>query len=109
VCTIDAKDTDEDLERIFEDDDGEAYTCFGKAHHRAEINLDVIAEAFCDGDLVTLESLKRKRLVPKKTDYVKVLARGTLSKPLIIEANDFSRAAEEMLIALGGEAIRVRH
>ena len=69
----------------------------------------MIEEKFEDGDLVTLDALKRKKLVPKRTDYVKILARGALTKPLIVEANDFSRAAEEMLTALGGEAIRVRH
>ena len=77
------------------------------AANRAEINIDSIAEQFDAGELVNLELLKKKRLVSKRTDYVKILARGTLSKPLIIEANDFSRAAEEMLKAVGGEAIRV--
>lgn len=98
----------DDIEQIYADDEPEPYTCFGKACHKTEINLDVIAQKFSDGDLVTLDALKRKHLVPKKTDYVKILARGALSKPLIIEAHDFSRAAEEMLIAVGGEAIRIR-
>ncbi len=97
-----------DIERIDAEEELEAYTCFGRARHKTEINLDVIAQKFSEGDLVTLDGLKRKRLVPKKTDYVKILARGALSKPLIIEAHDFSRAAEEMLIAVGGEAIRIR-
>ena len=114
ACAVALEDSDDapqddlDLESIFAEND-EAYTCFGKAHHKAEINLDVIEEKFEDGDLVTLDALKRKHLVPKRTDYVKILARGALTKPLIVEANDFSRAAEEMLISLGGEAIRVRH
>lgn len=98
----------DDIEQIYADEELEPYTCFGKACHKTEINLDVIAQKFSDGDLVTLDALKRKHLVPKKTDYVKILARGALSKPLIIEAHDFSRAAEEMLIAVGGEAIRIR-
>lgn len=74
---------------------------------RAEVNLDVIASKFREGELVDLSALKRKRLVNRRTDYVKILARGALTKPLIIEAQDFSRAAEEMLRAVGGEAIRV--
>ncbi len=81
---------------------------YESARHRAEINLDTIESKFGTNDLVTLDALKRKRLVPKKTDYVKILARGALSKPLVIEANDFSRAAEEMLNAVGGEAIRIK-
>ena len=78
------------------------------ARHKAEINLDTIEAKFGPNDLVTLDALKRKRLVPKKTDYVKILARGALTKPLVIEAHDFSRAAEEMLSAVGGEAIRIK-
>ena len=74
---------------------------------RAEVNLDVIANKFRDGELVDLSALKRKRLVSRRTDYVKILARGALTKPLIVEAQDFSRAAEDMLRAVGGEAIRV--
>lgn len=74
---------------------------------RAEVNLDVIAKRFKSGELVTLEELKRKHLVSPKTEHVKILARGTLTKPLVIEAHDFSRSAEEMLRAIGGEAIRI--
>lgn len=88
------------------EEDGEADPAF--ALHRAEINLDVIADKFRYGELVTLDALKQKRLVSKRTDYVKILARGSLTKPLVIEAHDFSRAAEEMLKAVGGEAIRIK-
>ena len=78
------------------------------ALHRAEINLDVIEKKFSAGELVTPQALKRKRLISQKADYVKILARGKLNKPLLIEAHDFSRAAEEMLKAVGGEAIRIK-
>ena len=74
---------------------------------RAEINLDVIANSFSSGELVTLDALKKRRLIGKRIEYVKVLARGSLTKPLIVEAHDFSHAAEEMLKAVGGEAIRI--
>lgn len=77
--------------------------------HKCEINLDVIESYFGEGDLVTLDSLKRLNLAPQKADHLKILARGALSKPLIVEAHDFSHAAEEMLKAVGGEAIRIRH
>jgi len=78
-----------------------------KKIRRAEINLDVIANSFSSGELVTLDALKKRRLIGKRTEYVKILARGSLTKPLVVEANDFSRSAEEMLKAVGGEAIRV--
>ena len=79
-----------------------------RKRHKCEVNLDVIESCFDAGDVVTLEDLKQRRIAPGKADYVKILARGALSKPLIIEAHDFSRAAEEMLRAVGGEAIRIR-
>ena len=93
----------------FEEEEDEEDTVFRKERrHKCEVNLDVIESCFEAGDLVTLDALKRKRIAPKKADYVKILARGALSKPLVIEAHDFSRAAEEMLKAVGGEAIRIK-
>ena len=96
---------DGDIEQI-EDEQYEHST--GAPRHKAEINLDVIEQRFRNGEVVTLEALKRKRLVSKKTDHVKILARGALSSALVVEAHDFSRAAEEMLKAAGGEAIRIK-
>jgi len=78
-------------------------------HRKAEVNLDAIAQAFEEGALVNLETLKQKRLVGKRTEYVKILARGSLTKPFVIEAHDFSRAAEDMLKSVGGEAIRIKY
>ena len=78
-----------------------------KACRRAEVNLDVIARKFKSGELVTPEALKKKHIISGRCDHVKILARGTLTKPLIVEAHDFSHAAEEMLKASGGEAIRI--
>ena len=75
---------------------------------KAEVNLDAIAQVFEDGAFVNLDALKEKRLIGKRTEYIKILARGTLTKSLVIEAHDFSRAAEDMLIAVGGEAIRIK-
>ncbi len=96
-------------EEIYEDNEIiDESTVSDNYKHRAEINIDSIAEQFEAGDLVNLELLKKKRLVNKRTDYVKILARGSLTKPLVIEAQDFSHAAEEMLRAVGGEAIRVK-
>lgn len=111
VGTIEKEDgIDDDMIEILDTvPDNLSDDSYRNAKHKAEINLDVIEAAFSEGDLVTLDAMKRKHLIPKKTDYIKVLARGALSKPLIIEAHDFSRAAEEMLLAVGGEAIRIKH
>ena len=71
-----------------------------------EISLDVISENFNAGDTVNLTTLKEKGLVSQNTEYVKILASGTLTKALTIEAQDFSNTAIEILKLSGGKAIR---
>lgn len=56
-----------------------------------------------DGDVVTKDLLIEKRLV-KKGWLLKVLATGTLSKKVTIEADAFSNGAVEAITKLGGEA-----
>ena len=74
---------------------------------RAIVNVDQLSDAFEDGDTVTPDCMKEKKLIPEKTTYVKVLARGTLNKRLIVEANDFSLGAVKMITVLGGEPVRL--
>ena len=66
------------------------------------INLDMLSKHFDDGDVVDLESLKEKKLISAKTDYIKVLARGVLDKKLIVKADDFSLQAVKMIVLMGG-------
>jgi ribosomal protein L15 len=66
------------------------------------INLDMLSKYFNDGDVVDLESLKEKKLINAKTDYIKVLARGILDKKLIVKADDFSLQAVKMIVLMGG-------
>ena len=72
------------------------------------INIDTLSENYNDGDTVTLESLIEKKLVPSKTGYVKVLARGVLDKQLIVDLNDYSLQAVKMIVLLGGHAKRIK-
>ena len=74
---------------------------------RAIVNVDQLSDAFEDGDTVTPDCMKEKKLIPEKTTYVKVLARGMLNKRLIVEANDFSLGAVKMITVLGGEPVRL--
>ena len=55
-----------------------------KRRRRFEINLDVIENSFEAGELVTLDALKRRNIAPKRAEHLKILARGALSKPLMI-------------------------
>ena len=69
---------------------------------RAEINVDTVSRHFCAGDTVSLSSLKNKGLIPKNAAAVKILARGTLDKPLTVCAQDFSMGALKMILLTGG-------
>lgn len=71
------------------------------------INVDTLSESFAAGDRVDVNSLKDKGLVPPDTAYLKVLARGSIDKPLSVLANDFSLSAVKMIALTGGEAKRV--
>lgn len=72
------------------------------------INIDVISANFKAGDYVNIDTLKEHKLIGKKTTYVKVLARGSINKPLIVEADAFSIEAIKMIVLTGGRVIRKR-
>lgn len=68
------------------------------------INIDTLSQHYQANDTVTLKSLKEKRLIAHSVNYVKVLARGILDKPLTVEANSFSIDAVKMIVLVGGKA-----
>lgn len=70
----------------------------------AEIDLDTIENSFDSGETVNMQTLKFKGIVDGNVRYVKILAKGRLTKPLRVEANEFSNTAKEILEASGGEA-----
>jgi len=45
-------------------------------------------------------------MVARNTPHVKILARGTLSKPLTVYAGQFSVDAIKMIVLVGGTAIK---
>jgi large subunit ribosomal protein L15 len=65
------------------------------------INLSDLQDRFDSGDKVTPESLKEKGLA-KRSDPVKILARGEIKKKLEVHAHAFSAAAKEQVEAAGG-------
>ena len=65
------------------------------------VNLADLEERFEAGAEVTPEALKEKGLA-KRTDPVKILALGELSKKLTVHAHGFSAAAREKIEAAGG-------
>jgi ribosomal protein L15 len=74
---------------------------------KSVINVDTLSRSFLADDRVDVNILKKKSLVPYDTNYIKVLARGAIDKPLHVYANEFSLAAVKMILLSGGEAIRV--
>lgn len=73
---------------------------------RGIINIDTLSRNFQPNEVVTLEAVRARKLVGKDVDYLKVLARGYIDKPLIVEAHDFSMDAVKMILLTGGRAIR---
>ena len=71
------------------------------------VNIDALGKYFKSGETVTVEEIaKRVPSVNSKATYIKVLARGSLNKPLNIEADDFSPAAIKMIVLTGGTVTR---
>lgn len=73
---------------------------------KAIVNVDTLSQNYAAGDSVTIESLVEKGLVPSGTNYVKVLARGLIDKPLHVHADDYSMDAVKMIAATGGVATK---
>ncbi|MBQ2998884.1 MAG: uL15 family ribosomal protein [Clostridia bacterium] len=70
------------------------------------VNLHVINDNFTAGDTVDLDALKSKKLVSSKAGRVKILADGTLDKPLTVVADAFSVQAIKMITLTGGHAVQ---
>ena len=78
---------------------------FGKM---CEVNLDTVCNRFDDGETVTLEELKKRRLVPMSAARVKILARGVMTKRLTVIADKFSLQAVKMITLAGGHAEQIK-
>ena len=58
---------------------------------------------------MTLTDLITKGIVAEDVDYIKILTKGNLTKPLTIEANEFSNAAIDVLKLSGGKARKIEN
>lgn len=79
---------------------------FNRVEYKA-LNLDALQTLAEARDLarITVEDLRMAGLVPKKA-LVKILANGTISRAIEVEADAFSKKAEDAIIAAGGKAIK---
>ena len=76
---------------------------------KAIINIDTISDAYEAGEVVDLASLKEKGLIDKRAKSLKILARGSINKPLTIKAGEFSNTAVKMIVLTGGTAVHVSY
>ena len=70
--------------------------------HTQPVNLLDLEARFESGAAVTLQALHAKGLATRKGIPVKVLAKGTITKPLTVHAHGFSAAAREAIEGAGG-------
>ena len=68
----------------------------------AIVNLDII-NALKDDAVITPELLIEKGVVKKMKDGLKVLANGSIQRPVTIKANAFSTSAAAKIEAAGGK------
>ena len=70
------------------------------------VNVDTLSKYFNESETVTLSEIKKRvPNVDKKATYYKVLARGSIDKPLTVDADDFSIEAEKMIVLTGGKIL----
>ncbi len=74
----------------------------------AIVNLGQLG-VFPAGAEVTPGILQERGLIRGKDRHVKILADGSLDKPLTVKAHAFSRKAKEQIEALGGTAELISH
>lgn len=71
------------------------------------VNVGELSDAYNAGEVVDLKSLKEKGLIDPRTKTLKVLASGTINKPLIVKAHVFSETALKMIVLTGGKVVKV--
>ena len=70
--------------------------------HTQPVNLSDLERRFESGAEVTPVTLKAAGLATRRDIPVKVLAKGSISKPLTVHAHGFSKTAQEAIEAAGG-------
>ena len=93
--------SDEEAEALVEASDREV-----DKSKKVIVNVDTLSMYFKDGEIVNIETVKRRIPgIDKRATFLKVLARGTLNKKLIVDADDYSLDAEKMILLVGGKVL----
>ncbi len=72
-----------------------------KAKYRAEVRLDKLARL--DAEVIDLAALKAAGVVPSNAHHAKVIASGTLDKPVSIRGIAVTKGARAAIEAAGGK------
>ena len=67
-----------------------------------EITLSLISIHFKDGETVTLDALREKKLVNSRVEKIVVLASGELTAKVNVVADRITKGAREAILAKGG-------
>lgn len=67
--------------------------------------LKVLDKEFSDGEIVSLISLKKKKLVSRDARRAKILLKGGIKKKLLIKDVEISKKAKEAILKAGGKII----
>ena len=68
------------------------------------VNLALLEERFGAGETADAETLKAKGVTVRRTDKIKILGTGDLTKALTVKAHAFSKSAREKIEKAGGKA-----
>jgi large subunit ribosomal protein L15 len=69
--------------------------------HYALVNLERLEKL--EGDQFTPERLLELGVIRRRLDGVKILAEGSLTRPITVSAHHFSKSAAEKIAAAGGK------
>ena len=73
--------------------------------HFEVVNVGELEKRFESGETVTLDALRRKRLISKGNTDVKILGNGELTKSLTVDVPKVSASAAEKIVKAGGSVI----
>lgn len=71
----------------------------------AVVSVGAIEMIDPEASMITLSLLVEEGLVPRRTQFLKILGNGIISRSVVIEADNFSRSAIEKIVACGGTAV----
>jgi len=69
------------------------------------VNVSILEKKYADGETVSLETLREKRIIKKKMLSVKILGEGEITKKLTVEVGNVSAPARAKIEEAGGTVV----